>query len=85
MMKMSAELYRKFETAIAPLDTDERRERYRAGRFPNAETCHNLSVRYRWDLLRIAPDSLLEPAYNAGLNDVHVDTALRRIVPEIEK
>lgn len=67
---------------IRPLDTAERRARYRTGDFPRADRVNDLDRRYRWDLLwasganRIAwpmPD----------IKDNHVDTALRTIVPPL--
>lgn len=77
--------------AVCPLDTDARRNRYRRGDFPHATRVKDLSKRYRWDLIH---DSGLKigdgvgmsglPLY-AYLNDDHIDTALRSLVPDITR
>lgn len=36
--------------------------------------------RFRWDMLH-ASGFNTKPLYDAGLNDSHIDTALRRIIP----
>ena len=78
-MKMQPEHVQVLRAAIQPLDTEERRELYRA---------HPLSnMRYRWDLLwavsRSLPDDFVCKTLYAYLDDTHIDTALRTIVPPL--
>ena len=75
--------FQRLRDAIMPLDTAQRRERYRRGDFPRAERCKDLSMRYRWDLFWECSDLAREPFRN--LLDSHIDTALRRIVSNLEK
>lgn len=84
-MKLPAMIRDEMRTAIAPLDTPERRDNYRAGRIPRFETVKNLDMRYRWDLLhRAIPATVVCGWYDAhGVNDSHIDTALRSIVPPL--
>lgn len=71
-MKMRGEHYAHLERAISPLDTEERRAKYRAYDFT--------AKRYRWDLLYQAKLSqwICDNLY-PYLNDDHIDTALRKI------
>lgn len=83
-MKMPKELFGRIEEAITPLDTAHRRHLYETGAFPRSDRTRDLNMRYRWDLLWVAVDAgLLEHKMLDGLNDDHVDTALRRIVPAL--
>ena len=61
---------------VAPLDTTERRDWYRANRV--TLRAKDLDMRYRWDLLRASrfPTTSLY----SYLDDTHIDTALRAIV-----
>jgi hypothetical protein len=72
-------------TAVAPLDTAERRAAYLAGEFPRAEFVKDLDTRYRWDLLyaanRLGEPPVLRVLSDEGLNSEHIDTVLRRVVP----
>lgn len=77
-MKMRPEHLAKLKAAITPLDTEERRADYVKQGFS--------SMRYRWDLLYAAQASnwictMLYPY----LNDTHIDTALRSIIPTIHQ
>ena len=67
---------------VEPLDTPERREDYRNGRFPRADRVKDLDKRYRWDLFWSATTEtpgFVESLYEFG-DDRHIDTALRAIV-----
>lgn len=77
-MRYSADSFRAVESVVAPLDTEERRERYRAGDFPRADAVQDLDRRYRWDLFWAAEAWRL--VADAGYSDAHTDTALRRMV-----
>lgn len=87
-MKMSTAHFDALRQAIEPLDTPERRDAYREGRFPRADKVNDLDTRYRWDLFwhsggyRHIKDPL---ALNGcEYNDAHIDTALRRIVSNLK-
>lgn len=80
-MKIDAGKLAAMREAIDPLDTPERREKYRTGQFRHADRVKDLDKRYRWDLL-----------YDSGVFDVvdlydymdaHIDTALRYLVPPL--
>jgi len=74
-MKMSPVHYEALRTAIEPLDTPQRRDTYRnAGR---------TDERYRWDLFYTVRPQLPTFAMYQYLNDSHIDTALRRIIPPL--
>lgn len=76
-MKMTPEHLAKLKAAITPLDTEERRADYR--RYGMT------SKRYRWDLTYAAGlSSWVCHALYPYLNDTHIDTALRTIVPNLE-
>lgn len=70
--------------AIQPFDTAERRQQYINGEFVRGEPVRDLDKRYRWDLLHdsMSPSSVCW-FYDKGLNDTHIDTALRSIVPPL--
>ena len=77
-MKIQASHYEHLAAAVTPLDTAERRAAYKAAGHTNK--------RYRWDLTyaaRLTPwiCSTLYPY----CNDDHIDTALRRIVPPLDR
>lgn len=80
-MKMSDDVYRKLHASVSQLDTDDRRNRYRTGDFPFADKTKDLNQRYRWDLMWASLDGRWELL--DGLNDSHIDTALRRMVPAL--
>jgi hypothetical protein len=84
-MKVTAEHLATLRTTVAPLDTPERREAYREGRFPRADAVQDLNKRYRWDLLHAGAGrtGLVCDLYDAGYHDAHLDTALRAIVPSL--
>lgn len=87
-MRMSNDTLRVLHGTIAPLDTPERRARYRAGDFSRADRVKDLDQRYRWDLLWLGYADRLDStrwdlfaAFDAeGLDDSHIDTALRALV-----
>ena len=81
-MRASQELRAIVAAAVTPLDTPENRERYAAGDYPRSDRTHNVDMRYRWDLYWHAYDTT-GPFYTTGLNDAHIDTVLRSIVPPI--
>lgn len=65
--------------AVSFLDTEVAREAYRKGEFPLSDKVTDLNLRYRWDLFwGVRGSTFLEGI--EGLNDSHIDTALRSIV-----
>jgi hypothetical protein len=71
---------------VTPLDTEENRAKYRAGDFPRADSVKDLDKRYRWDLLWAAVSFDWVNHYLYGyLDDNHIDTALKAIVPPLGK
>lgn len=75
-MKMRPDHLATLKAAITPLDTEERRADYRKQGLTN--------TRYRWDLAYDAGmGSWMYHALYPYLNDSHIDTALRSIVPDL--
>ena len=81
-MRASREFRAIVTAAVTPLDTPANRERYAAGDYPRAHLTRDVSKRYRWDLYWHAYDTT-GPFYTVGLNDAHIDTVLRSIVPPL--
>ena len=81
-MKLDRDTLDRMREAMAPLDTSQARERYRAGDFPRADAVQDLDKRYRWDLYYAAGGYRLLPD-DESVTDAHIDTALRRIVPSL--
>ncbi len=86
-MKLTLDQVEAMRERVAPLDTAERRQAYREGRFPRAEAVKDLDMRYRWDLYYAGRVSDVLDRWSGGdddgLKDAHIDTALRRIVPPL--
>lgn len=87
-MKILPEHLNILTNLIKPLDTPERRERYKQGDFPRADRVKDLNKRYRWDLYWDATvgdtHRSLRDALWDYMDDTHHDTALRNIVPKLE-
>lgn len=77
-MKMRPDDFTKLKAAIEPLDTAKRRADYLMGWFPNADRCKDVEMRYRWDLLW---DSKAFSGLPSDLEDEHIHTALKKIIP----
>lgn len=81
-MKIKPEHLQALVDAIKPLDTPERRAHYTSN-----VKAKDINKRYRWDLLYISKLKIGDGRGCEGLplyeymNDVHIDTALRSIVP----
>ena len=86
-MKLTPTQVEAMRERIAPLDTAERRQAYREGRFPRAEGVRDLDMRYRWDLYYAGRVSDVFDTgiggEDEGLTSDHIDTGLRRIVPAL--
>lgn len=75
---------------IAALDTPQVRDLYARGEYPRAKATDDRDMRYRWDLwwaamARNDADYAWRDRVTAGLDDAHIDTALRRIVPTLRE
>lgn len=90
-MKITPEHFEALRAAVQPLDTPKRRQMYESGRFYNAVSCKDFSKRYRWDLLYASRLKIGDGKGVSGLplyeylNDEHIDTALRKIVPDLQR
>lgn len=89
-LKMKPADYATLKSAVAPLDTLERRKRYLAGDFTNAQACRDVNMRYRWDLLHTSGLRIGDGVGVKGdldlysyLNDEHIDSALKSMVPDL--
>jgi hypothetical protein len=82
-MKASPELFARIKAAITPLDTEATRQEYRDGEFPRCYTVKNLDERYRWDLFWAIDRHVTYGCSDEQLNDNHIDTMLRSIVPPL--
>lgn len=89
-MKIKPEHLDVLKSAIAPLDTEQMREIYRRGDFPNADKVKDLAMRYRWDLFYLSKIKIGDGVGMSGLplygymNDSHIDTALKSFIPDIQ-
>jgi hypothetical protein len=83
-MKATSDQVEAVRQALTPLDTPERRARYMAGDFPNADRVRDLDTRYRWDTYYLAVDSgALTYDTLRNLNGAHTETVLRKVVPAL--
>ena len=74
-MKMDRDTFASLKAAIDSLFAGKMAEHW------NEYKARGFSAeRFRWDALH-ASGFKTAPLYSAGLNDSHIDTALRRIVP----
>lgn len=82
-MKIQPAELAKLASALAPLDTMDRRCRYRQGDYLNAAKTVDVDKRYRWDLWWSTPWTLRDEIINSlggSPKDDWIDTALRRLV-----
>lgn len=80
------------KSRIERLDTPARREMYKAGNYARANLTKDVDKRYRWDLLWTTGLKLGDGVGIKGdldlyayLDDSHIDSALRSIVPPLER
>ena len=60
--------------------------RYETGDFPRSDKTKDLNMRFRWDLLHVSNlYSWMHDTLYKYLDDKHIDTALKSIVPTIER
>ena len=81
-MKMPKNLYDEIRYRIQSFGIDI--PAYRASLMPYQGK--DIEKRIRWDLLWMTVDSqwICDNIYPLGMNDTHIDTALRKIVRELE-
>jgi hypothetical protein len=89
-LKITPEDLQALKSAVTPLDSPARRERYLANDFFNAARCIDKDKRYRWDLLWESGLLIASRATGPGvlglyayMNDDHIDSALRHLVPPL--
>lgn len=89
-LKITPEHLLVLQKAVTPLDTPERRQAYIENKFPRADRTKDKDMRYRWDLLYASGMRLGDGAGAPGdldlyayLNDTHIDSALRSLVPPL--
>ena len=89
-LKIKKEDLEVLRNAVTPLDTPERRQAYKERRFPNADRCKDVDMRYRWDLLHASTLKIGDGAGMPGdlnlyayLDDSHIDSALKSLVPAL--
>lgn len=77
--------------AIIRQDTPDRRADYLAGRFPRADNCKDVEMRYRWDTLRATGLKIGNGVGIKGdidlyayLDDENIDAALRSIIKPLQ-
>jgi hypothetical protein len=75
---------------VQPLDTPANRAYYASRQFSNADRCKDVDKRYRWDLLYASRCKIGDGVGSQGdvnlyayMDDSHIDTALRSIVPAL--
>lgn len=89
-MKIKPEHLAELKSAVARTDTSEKRAIYLEGSFPNADKVKDLNKRYRWDVLYASGLKIGDGVGTSGLplygylDDTHIDTALRSIVPDLK-
>ena len=85
-MKITAQRLERWRAAITPLDTPELRAKYAARDIPRAHTVRDINRRYRFDLFgwALLRGEITSADAHDGLNDAHRETALRRIIPDID-
>ena len=79
-LKIPTDVVEIMRRAIEPLDTNEVRDAYRSGNYPRAEHTKDVDKRYRWDLLHASSIQAWDLYDIPGVNDSHIDSALRSIV-----
>lgn len=79
-MKVTPKEVAALAAAIKPLNTLDRRVRYKMGDFPRSAAVKDLDKRYRWDLFWEVRGMDIITSTDM---DSHIDTALRKVVPPL--
>ena len=82
-MRMPLDLYEELENKIWALDWDIAAYRQR---LVQEGKSRDVEKRLRWDMMWAAVSSswVCDNVYNLGMHDVHIDTALKKIVSRLE-
>ena len=92
---MQKEVFDRIANAIKGVDIPERREVYTEAFKNGTLICQDVNRRYRWDcfviadrkngntLLDVNPGECDLNKRHGGINDAHIDTALRKIVHDL--
>jgi len=89
-MKIKREDYQKLETIINTEaercgGMDHIKSLYEQGQFPRADQVKDLQKRFVWDILFSTKQyNFINELYNY-MNDSHIETALRKICPKVER
>ena len=70
---------------VCQLDNQSRRVRYLDGDFYRSDKVKDLDKRYRWDLFWGANAGTWVTTLDYDVNDTHIDTALKSIVPALSE
>lgn len=88
-MKMAERTYNKLKGA-SDLISPEVIQAYKEGKFPKAEQVKDLNVRFRYDVYNAfmrrnkeLAEEIRKDFKEQELIDAHIDTALKRIIPDI--
>lgn len=85
-MKIHTKHYDRLAAAVGELDTESVRDAYRRRDIPNGDRVQDIDKRYQWDLYSAAVRRIgwdFQDELYAYLNDTHIATALRSIVPAL--
>ena len=88
-MKMTTQHFTTLKRSIDKVIADNPSIRYDyiAGDFPRADLVNDLDKRFRWDMFHFSKrywSGLTVNDLYEYINDVNIDTALRRIVPPLK-
>ena len=86
-MKMTQEHFNQLKQCIdnVLIDHPTVASEYSKGNFPRSDKVKDINVRFRWDLYHFSGAHKACGNLYSYLNDDHIDTALRNIVPTIAK
>lgn len=92
-MKISVQLFNKIKEAIRESDSYQRIEdharAYEIGDFPRSDKVQDLQCRFCFDMWYAVPahkrNPIMDKVYEAGCNDNHLYTVLKRILPKVER
>jgi hypothetical protein len=84
-VKIKPEHFEALKAMIVPHDTENVRDYYRSDNLANHHDGMDRDMRYRWDLfwhVKVDKTPLMRELYEY-LNDSHIDSALKAIVPKL--
>jgi hypothetical protein len=89
-MKITKEHYSKLESIIKEIIDNSGGinfvvEQYETGKFARSEKVKDLQTRFVWDVYSTSKDWDFKNALYDYLNDSHIETALKRILPKVTR